>query len=219
MNPVNNNAPSGQNPAAEGVQESLHPAFKLLVDNMKYIAAAIAALLLIVAAVSVYNWYTARNLVQARNEMGTILAEKSGQDKITSLEAFLNGAPEVLKPSIFLELADASMADKQYAKAQGYWTSLIEIGGEEIQPVAIMGRARCLLLDGKAEEAVNQLVALKAHVSEHFAMPVNRQLAETAEQAGDFETALAAYGELAEKDQAGNKQYLEFKIRELQSKK
>lgn len=219
MNPVNNNAPAGHKSAVEEVQEDLHPAFKLLVDNMNYIVAAIAALLLIVAAVSLYNWYSARNLAQAKNDLGTILSEKSGQEKITSLDAFLKEAPEALKPGILLELANEAMSEKQYSVAQGYWNSLVELGGEDITPVAIMGRARCLLLEGKAKEAVNQLVALKAHVSENFAMPVNRQLAETAEQAGDIETALAAYSELADKDQAGNKQYLEFKIRELQSKK
>ncbi|ADU63357.1 MAG: bacterial transcriptional activator domain-containing protein [Pseudodesulfovibrio sp.] len=199
------------------VPNSLHPVIEAAFKHSRQILAGVVAIILVAAAYAAYSGYTARALANAQTQLGTIVIEAAGQDKIDRLEALLDSAPTTARPAVFLELAQSAMNLAQYEAAAGYWGSLAAEADNEMRLIARMGHAKCLLLAGRAKEAVAELKDLAGIAPADFTAPVYRQLAVAAEAAGDTPQALEAYRKLAEQ-QVTDKPFIDHKIAQLEAK-
>lgn len=205
-------------PIADIEQEVVQEARPILETLLKYktpIIAGVATLLVMVAAYSGYTGWRNYSLTSAQEELGEIITTTSGQDLIDQLTAFADTTDSRVRPAALFELADALMESSLYAEAADVWTSLAEIDDEHIQGVAILGQARCLLLDGRAQAAFDTAKAYQVTAPEAFSLPVNRLLAAAAEQTGDKAAALEAYQALAASQQVQDLPFIESRIREL----
>ncbi|MEF2231622.1 MAG: transcriptional regulator [Pseudodesulfovibrio sp.] len=197
--------------------ESMHPALELAFKYRKLIALGIGAVLACAVIYAGATAYGNRARTKAQAAMGTILLEKTGQERIAALEGMLDSAPSSVRPAVLLELAQASMAAADYDKAAGYWDQIAGDTDDDLKLVARMGRAKCLTLAGKPAEAVTILKDLQGVVGDEFSIPVDRQLALAAEAAGDTALALETYRALAEKP-ITDKPFIDYKIAQLESK-
>jgi len=197
--------------------QSMHP---ILEAAFKYQKQVIIAVVTIIAAAAVYagvNAYNAKAQVTAQANLGVILIETTGQEKIKRLEELLGMVPSSVKPAVQLELAQSCMSLGEYDKAADYWNQLVGNTDNDMQIVARLGKAKSLLLGGKTTDAVTELKDLAGIAPESFTVPVYRQLALAAEAAGDTAEALKAYRTLSEK-QLSDKPFIEYKISQLEAK-
>jgi len=197
--------------------QSMHP---ILEAAFKYSKQLIIAVAIIVGATAVYAGVTAYNAkaeVNAQATLGTILIQDQGQIKIDNLEDLLGIVPSSVKPAVQLEIAQACMTLGEYDKAADYWGQLIGNTDDDMQIVARLGKAKSLLLGGKAADAVTELKDLVGIAPEAFTVPAYRQLALAAEAAGDTTEALNAYKKLGE-TQVSDKPFIDYKISQLEAK-
>ncbi|MDP3427114.1 MAG: hypothetical protein Q8S17_07030 [Humidesulfovibrio sp.] len=226
----NKNKAPAENAVPPGVIEQLeqikntpdHTAQKLLnflVENLKAIAIACGVILLIVAVYAGVNSWRGRQAAKSADVLGVLLIEKTEpQARLDALEAYLKDAPGSLRPAALLELAASAMVSKQYAKASAAWAELEGSSSADMKVVAGIGHAKSLLMEGKATEALALLQDLKAKSPKAYELPITRQLAVAAEQAGNANVAQEAYAELAAKAEGAGKPYFEFKANQLKSK-
>jgi predicted negative regulator of RcsB-dependent stress response len=228
---MDNNKPQSQeSPVAPGVAEQLEQIkkavpdtsqrlFDFLVGNLKPIAIGCGAVVLAAAVFAGVNSWRARTAAKAADALGVILIEKTEPAaRIQALDDFLKTAPSKLRPTALLELASTAMLTKQFDKAATAWDELEKDGGPDMKIIAAIGRAKCLLMTDKAKDALALLESVKTKAPESYALPLTRQIAAAAEQAGNTQVALTAYSELAEKDTGPGKPFYEFKVNQLKSK-
>lgn len=203
--------------AAEVTKEAT-PIFDALM-RYKHIIAGVAVAVVAIAAiytgVKLWNSYT---LSSAKERLGGILLTTSEQERIDALTAFAADAPEGVRSGVLFELAGAQMQMGQTDEAVQTWDRIIaSLNNPELLALAKLGKARTLLLGGKADEALAAARELRADSPESFATPINRLIAAAAEQAGDKQTALEAYQALLSGGQAADAEYLQYKIGQLQA--
>lgn len=194
--------------------ESLHP---ILEAAFKYRKQLIITVSVIVAAAAVYGGmtaYTAKARTGAQAELGTILVESRGADRLAKLEGLVGNVPGSVEPAVELAIAETAMTTGDFDKAVEYWTKVADAASGDTRLAAELGKAKALLLSGKAADALAALKALDA--SEAYAVPVNRQIAVAAEAAGDKAAALAAYKTLSEKN-VNDKPFVDYKIARLEA--
>ncbi len=190
-----------------------------LVHNLKAIAIGCGVLILAVAVYAGVNQWRGIQAAKAADALGLILIQKTDpKARVDALETFLKDAPGPLRPTVLLELAASAMVGQQYDKASAAWTELEGSSSADMKVVAGIGHAKSLLLAGKAAEALTLLQALKAKAPKAYDLPITRQLAVAAEQAGNGKVALEAYTELAAKAEGAGKPYFEFKANQLKTK-
>ena len=198
------------------VPETLHPILEAAFKYHKQLIAGVAAIIAVTVIYVGVNAYNQRALATAQTELGTILIEASGEDKIARLENLLGSAPGSAQPAILLELAQASMNNGQYDKAVGYWNQLSGEVDDDLEMVTRLGEAKSLTLAGKGADAVVILKDLAGIAPAAFTVPVYRQLAIAAETSGDTATALEAYRKLAEQ-QVPDKPFIDYKVAQLEA--
>ncbi|MUM76283.1 tetratricopeptide repeat protein [Pseudodesulfovibrio sp. F-1] len=198
------------------VPSSLHPVLEAAFKYRKQIVAGVAAIILAAAAYAAYSGYAARTLAEAQSQLGVIVIEASGQDRLDRLETLLGTAPSSAKAAVLSELAQSAMKLEDWDKAANAWSRLAGVADKEMKIVARLGEAKCLLLAGRADEALTNLKSLAGMVPTGFAAPVYRQLALAAEKAGDTAQALQAYRRLAG-EQVSDKPFIDHKIAQLEA--
>jgi len=198
------------------VPSSLHPVLETAFKHRKRIVAGVAAIILAAAAYAAYSGYSARALAEAQSQLGVIIIEASGQDRLDRLEALLGSAPSSAKAAVLAELTQSAMRLEDWDKAANAWSRLAGVADSEMNIVARLGEAKCLLLAGRADEALTGLKALAGSVPAGFAAPVYRQMALAAEKTGDTAQALQAYRRLSE-EQVSDKPFIEHKIAQLEA--
>lgn len=196
------------------VPESLHPILEAAFKYQKQLIIGVVAIIAVAAVYAGVRGYNQRARTQAQAQLGTILIEASGQDKIARLEGLLADAPSSVKPAILLELARTTMNNGEYDKGVSYWNRLVGETDDHLEVVARLGKAKCLVLADQPAEAVTILEALAGTVGAEFSAPVYRQLAVAAEAAGNDDKALEAYRKLIE-EPVNDKPFIEFKIAQL----
>ncbi|GAB6126304.1 tetratricopeptide repeat protein [Humidesulfovibrio idahonensis] len=194
--------------------------FDFLSANLKPIGAGCLVILLGVAAYEGVSHYRARGAAKAAESLGVILIEKTEpKARVEALEGFLKDAPDSLKPTVEMELAAAAMIAQQYDKSAKAWSDLEGSSSPDMKAIAGIGHAKSLMLEGKPQDALTLLTALKEKAPEAYKSAVTRQIAVAAEAAGNTQVANAAYAELAGKtDDNPAKPYFEFKANQLKPK-
>lgn len=199
------------------VPEQLHP---IIEAAFKYHKQIIAGVVVIIAAAAIYAGMTAYNqraLASTQAELGSILINGAGDERIAKLETLLGKAPSAGKPAVLIALAQSCMTNEKYDKAVGYWNQLAGAADDDMAFVARLGKAKSLTLAGKNGEALTLLKELVGIAPAAYTAPAYRQLAVAAEQAGNDSEALDAYRKLAEQP-VSDKPYVDYKVAQLEAK-
>ncbi|AMK12358.1 MAG: tetratricopeptide repeat protein [Pseudodesulfovibrio sp.] len=197
--------------------QALHPILEAAFTYRKQLVLGVAAILVVAAAYAGFQAYGAKAKASAQAELGDILMTTTGAETLTKLDGLIGTAPSSVKPAVVLEAAQTAMTLGDYAKAAGYWEALVGLTEGEMQFVARLGNAKAMLLSGNAADALKEMNELVGLASAAYTVPVYRQLALTAEAAGDTAQALAAYKKL-EEEKVGDTPFIEYKISQLESK-
>ncbi len=197
--------------------DSMHPILEAAFKYQKQLIITVAIIISATAVYAGYNAYAIKMETTAQSELGIILIQAKGQDKIDRLEGLLNTVPSLVKPAVQLELAQVCMTSGDYDKATEYWEQLEGDTDNDMQIIARLGKAKSLLFAGKAADAVKELKDLAGIAPAAFTVPIYRQLALAAEAAGDNAEALSAYRTLSEK-QTSDMPFIEYKIFQLEAK-
>lgn len=196
--------------------ESLHPILEAAFTYRKQLITAVCIILAVTVAYAGYRAYSARAEANAQARLGEIMVSSTGADRLAKLDAMLGDVTASVRPAVTLEAAQTAMGLGDYAKAEGYWESLVGMTEGEMQFVARLGRAKAMALAGKGADALKEMKELAGLASAAYTVPVYRQLALAAEAAGDKAEALAAYKKLDGED-IGDKPYIEYKISQLEN--
>ncbi|NJB67410.1 putative negative regulator of RcsB-dependent stress response [Desulfobaculum xiamenense] len=199
----------------ENVPSKLHPVLQAIVDNIRFILAGIALLVIAVGASAVYKHVQASAVEKARTEIGEALA-KAPAERVAALDALAASAPEELRAAIALELAGALSEAGDHDRAAAELGKIVA-SGNAVGPMAALGQAAELSRAGKNAEALAVLESASANAPAAFAPVFARQTAVLAEATGDLARARAAYEKLLEAATAGNKGYIEDKIARLEA--
>lgn len=217
---------STPNEFEQNMPEGIKPIMDAAIKYKSQIILGLAAALTIVAIWAGVNWYNANAQTKAHARLSTILQTFSGEERIAKLEELAQDAPSSVEKAVLFELAALCLDEKQYDKAAQYYGQLSNDVDTESRTVALLGQAKALTLGNKPAEAVAILKDMAATLDQKaegdkelvsITVPVNRQLAVAAEQAGDTATAIAALERL-QKTGSSDKQFIDFKLNQLKNK-
>lgn len=198
--------------------EQMSPLARFMSQYWRTAAAAVIAALVAVAA---YAWYTSsaqQAKIKAENDLGAIIATKTGPERLAALEAYLKSAPSSTKGAALLELARTAQEQNAFDKAADAWNQLSLTGPDGIRELAVMGRASAVALGGDKAQAVKILSDFLPKAPKGFQPVVARQLAGVAEEAQAWNEALAAYERMKDAGAGANKAFYEAKIAEIKAK-
>jgi len=200
------------------VPEELHPLLQKFVDNLKIIGLAVGLILAGVGGYALFDYFKTAKLEEAREALVAAATQKSGSERIQALEELATDAPDALRASVLLELARALTENKEFAKAVSVWEDLADATDDNFQIIAKLGQASSLSGDGRHTEALDMLKGLKTTAPKSYTPHIIRQIAVEAEMAGDLAGAMAAYQELKALDTKGNQVFLDYKIKQFQTR-
>ena len=198
----------------ENVPETLHPILKWMGRNSKLLIVVISAIILVVAAYSVTKMIMGHQTDSARDELAAILLSNDPAE-MDKLAAFAADAPRSVALRARFELAQARLIEQGYEGAAQAFGELAQSEDPDVHTLATMSQARCLLLDGKAEAALEIMDALKVAAPDAYTGPVTRLYAAAAEAAGRTDMAVAAYQELLSLGQGVDTEFLLYKLNQL----
>lgn len=206
---------AAETPKPEVGTEELHPFIQFVVEK-RYLLITIGVVVLVAfAGVFGYSAWQKSAMRKAAAELGQLAVKEADQAKLTALMDFYESAPEVLKTQTLLEAASVCQELKDYAKAAELWEKLEGAEDADLAVIASLGRAKALGLDGKHDQALAVLNGIKDKAPESYTMSVYRALAQEAEEAKEWDIALAAYEQLMLLESDSEKQYIENKIAKI----
>lgn len=168
------------------------PVLQFIVDNIRVIAAVLAALVLATIGTGGYRWYAAKTLQEAQGELGMIIVTKAGKERLDALDAFVTRAPASMRNAALLEVARVAMEQKDTARATAAFARLAAEDTGATGMMATLARADVLVSEGKSAEALPDLDRLENTVPEPVRNVVRSAIVRAAEGAGNIERALAA---------------------------
>jgi len=198
--------------------EQMSPLARFVSQYWRALAAGTVAALLAVAAYAWYNASAQQAKLNAENELGAIIAEKTGPERLTALEAYLKTAPSSIKNAIYLEIARTAQSQGAFDKAADAWNQIAVGGPEGMKELAVIGHATALAQGGNLPKAVQLLSDFMPKATKTFQPVVARQLAAVAEEAKSWKEAAAAYELMKNASSGGNKAFYEAKAAEMQAK-
>lgn len=198
----------------QAVNQEASPLFDFLVKNAKVIGIALGVIVLVAAGYAGTKAWSSYSQNQAMQEMAHILT-LGGEERINTLKEYAPNAPETVKGGALFELAGALMTTGDFEGAAEIWKQIEELGNPAMRTLAQMGRARCLLLAERADDAYAQAKALMDNAPEALKAPGNRLLAACAEAAGDKPAAAAALQALLDSGKAVDGPLISYRIQSL----
>lgn len=173
------------------------PAFQWILDHARAIAGVVVTVVVVVAIVGAWKWYSAKQLAQAQFDLGMAVVTKKGEDRLKTLEALSVSAPSEMTGAIWLESALTAREMENDAQAATFWEKAAGHMSGPLASIARLASASALLDAGKAGEALAVLERLSTTVEKPLVPLVQLQFATAAESAEDFERAASAYDLLA----------------------
>lgn len=198
--------------------EQMSPLARFVSQYWRIAAAGVVAALLVLAGLAWYNASAKQSRAKAENDLGAIIAEKTGPERLSALEAFLKTAPDSVKGATLLEIARTAQEQRVFAKAADAWNQLAVSGPDGIRELAVVGQATALAQAGDLPKAVSVLADFMPKAPKAFQPIVARQLAAVAEEAKAWKEALAAYELMKNAANGGSKSFYEAKVDEIKAK-
>ncbi len=220
-----NNPDPSQSPILNEIESeaesTMHPLLEKILNNLKLIGTIIGAIVLLAGGISGYKMYKNHQIEQATSKLESILSRDDAAAKAEALDKFAKKAPDVLSTGVRLELARALMQNGDYRKAAKSFAQL-QGKNNDLQPLAILGKAKALILADEYAKAVAFLERNKGKVPEQYQRPLSNMLAYSAEKSGNWQKALSAYQELKSQSDMfqgqGKAGFFEYKINKMQQK-
>lgn len=188
-----------------------------LAERWQLAAGVVAAALVAAAGLGLMNAWRDRQLETAKNDLGQVLTRKSEADKVAALKELVDQVPAGLRPAVLAELAKAQTAVADLPGAAETWGRTAENAPLDLKILAGLGQAAALTKAGQPAQAVAALERLGT-APESYEAPFNRQLAASAEQAGQWSKAAQACEALKKRAQPQEAAYLDQKIAALRAK-
>ena len=170
------------------------PLWNFVLKHAHHITAAVVACVVIILAVTGWQWYSESQLEKTRNQLGQVISIQDPARRAAALESFLKDAPSELATAAQLELAATSVGLKDWTRAAGAYAKVAEIEGESpLGFTARMNYAQVLMHKGDYARARSEFQNLVSKAPAHMVPVMNQLVAEAAEAAGDNTGAIAAY--------------------------
>lgn len=207
--------------ASQSAKSSTSDVASLLQLPLRHWQKTLAGVLVVVAAAggyALFGVYQKGQVEKAENELGVILTTKAGAERVAALEGLVKTAPAAMRDGVWLEIAKAAQSLGDFNKAAAAWKSISANAPTGMKTVAGLGDAAALVQAGQQAKAVDVLEGLTVSGNKQFAMLVQRQLAITAEAAGQWQKALTAYEVLKADGHVQNAGFLDARIADLKDK-
>lgn len=199
------------------------PLVTFVTNNIKTIVGLVALLLCGIILATFWQWYSAHSVREAQLDLGRILAQPEGADRIAALETFLKSAPETLKTGIHLEIATDALEIQDRSRASAEYGAVYAADPKgTLGLMAAVNQADLLLYENKPVDALKVLDDLLKTAPEAFQKITLQSIRETqgiaAEQAGQLDRALASYKSIVQDGSPNSDMgYYQSKIARLQT--
>lgn len=202
----------------QGSKDDLHPLLRKITENLKLIGVVLGAIVLVAAGYSGFTLFKQRQIAAAQNELGQILTQQNPEQAAQAMADFLPQAPSSMRQGVRLEMARLSMEAEDYAQAQNAWQGLLDSTPSEdpLHTVATFGLAKTQRLQDQPENALQTLEDIRGDIAEPYRQFLLTELAATAEAAQEWQTAISTYKTLRDSQDTRQKDFLEYKINQLQ---
>jgi hypothetical protein len=191
---------------------------RLPIQYWKQSVAVIVVVLVVAGGYALVGVYQKSQAEKSEKALSHLVATAKGAELVTALEAMAKTAPAGARDAVNLELAKAASAMGDHAKAAAAWAAISKTAPVAMRAVAGLGQASALCQLGQNDKAVTVLEALRADTPKAFAMTVDRQLAITAEAAGQWKKALDAYERIKAAGAVQNPGFIDARIDALTTK-
>jgi|GEM_PF-1989571 len=191
---------------------------RLVLAYWKPAAIAAAVALLGSGGVALYQKYQASRIAEVTEKIGKIAAEKTGADRLAGLKALLAEAPAGAKDGVLLEMAKAAQDADDLPAAALAWADLSKSSDGAVRSLAELGQAAILTKTGETAKALEILEKARQTASKPFLLAIDRQMAVTAEAAGDLKAALTGYERMKAESSMQNMSYIDSKIEAIKAK-
>ncbi len=173
------------------------PLFTFMLKNLRYLVAGVSLFALVVAGVGIYNWQQNNTLQKARLELGRILISAPSAEQVASLQAFLDNAPQSMRPAVLLELGAAAVAVEDYATAASAYADLQKADPKgALGSISAFNQADILQRENQPEKALALLEALEKTAPAIIKRAALEEMAALADEAGQHEKAIGFYEQL-----------------------
>ena len=194
------------------------PLLQFLLKHAVTIMVLLGLFLLVLVGMGAYKWYAGKSVIEGQDALARIMLTTQGAPRVTALEKYAREAPARLRVAVLLELADAAMQEKAYAKAAAaYEKAAAEDADGAAGLLASFNHGQALLADGKADAALSVLNALLPRLEANAARNVLPVQAAAALAANKPEQALKSFETLAASAQGAEKEYLESRVLALRA--
>lgn len=196
------------------------PMLSFVLAHIRTIIGVIVLVVVVVCAVGLWHWQTARSEQSARLELGRMLTSLEGADRLAALEKF--SAPSSMKIGMQLEMADAALEAKNPKKAAECYGAIHAADSTSVLGfMAALNQADILRQAGQPAEALKVLDSLLNTMPQdkqkYMAQAIRESQAVAAEEAGQPAQALAAYEAITKESGAADLGFYQAKINELKT--
>jgi len=203
---------------AAATSSDIPSVLRLPIQYWKQSVAVIAVIVVVAGGYALFNLYQKSQDEKAEQALSKLVATTKGADLVTALTQMAASAPAGVRAAVNLELAKAAQDAGDFTKAASAWEAVAKEAPASMRVIARLGQAAVLSKAGQNDQAVAVLESLLTDAPKAFVMTVDRQLAVTAEAAGQWQKALDAYGRMKADGSLQNPGYIDARIAALRAK-
>lgn len=164
---------------------------EFLAAHAQSIIAGIVLFILAIGGYWAYSSYAASRLAAQQQEFSQIVAANQGEARLRALETYLPTAPESIKLTALLTLAQTAQEVGDHKTAHSAWEQLGQ-RQPDLRIEATSGMAQALVALGEPQKALQLLDSLIPNLPGSYQIHVNSQIVAIAETMGDYKRAIAA---------------------------
>lgn len=174
------------------VSKEASPMLEFLVNHARKIFIFLAALIVLIIVVGVFNYSAGNKQREAEEALGKILVMPESSSKLAALEEFSLGAPKDMQTAVFMAIAHSAVLQNNMEKAVEAWGKVAASADAPTRFAAGIAQATALAAQDKVEEAIIQLETLLVSAPAEAKSMINAQIVDLAERSGNWDKAIAA---------------------------
>ncbi len=197
------------------------PLLQFLLKHAVLIMCVLGFFTLTLISIGVYQWYSDRQTRVAQEELGLILLNLQGKERVTALEAVLPALPKSVREAAYLELGAAAMAVSDYATAAGAYEKIMALDADSaVGLMAVTNHVQALIWAEQPEQALAVLNMIEKPVQQARSRGlVQSMTAEAAIAANQYDEAIQQYEALITTASGQEKEVLRSQVRRAQRAK